>query len=194
MSSRQERAKEQQQHKRFNNRIIVIVVAILVIISSIFVFHQLNKQNKIDARESASPVQKHTVANNNHEESRSSSLGVASHGNEVEAGNEITSVQDGATDESQEVNAYGHSVEENQQDNTGIAESNRQRNEDLENLDYIVTAPLTYEQKMIQMKAWGFSFTPAPPSENLVIWGRDVRSSTGSIGIIYPDGSVEKVN
>src|SRR5699024_10431998 len=101
MSSRQERAKEQQQHKRFNNRIIVIVVAILVIISSIFVFHQLNKQNKIDARESASPVQKHTVANNNHEESRSSSLGVASHGNEVEAGNEITSVQDGATDESQ---------------------------------------------------------------------------------------------
>lgn len=192
MSSRQERAKEQQQHKRFKNRIIVIVVAILVIISSIFVFHQLNKQNKIDARESASPVQKHTVANNNNEKSRSSSSSIES--NDSEMNNEITSVQNSVADESQEVNAYGHLVEENQQDNTGIAESDRQRNEDLENLDYIVTAPLTYEQKMIQMKAWGFSFTPAPPSENLVIWGRDVRSSTGSIGIIYPDGSVEKVN
>ena len=192
MSSRQERAKEQQQHKRFNNRIIVIVVAILVIISSIFVFHQLNKQNKIDARESASPVQKHTVANNNNEKSRSSSSSIES--NDSEMNNEITSVQNSVADESQEVNAYGHLVEENQQDNTGIAESDRQRNEDLENLDYIVTAPLTYEQKMIQMKAWGFSFTPAPPSENLVIWGCDVRPSTGSIGIVYPDGSVEKAN
>lgn len=132
------------------------------------------------------------MPNNSHEETNSSSSSEDS--NDEDTANEITSSQNEVTEESQEVNAYGHSVEESQQDNADIAESDRQRNEDLENLDYIVTAPLTYEQKMIQMKAWGFSFMPAPPSENLVIWGRDVRSSTGSIGIIYPDGRVEKAN
>ena len=192
MSSRQERAKEQQHYKKVKNMIVITIIAALIIIGGVVVFHQLNKQNKIDAQESASLVQKHRVANNNHEKSRSSSSSIES--NDSEMNNEITSVQNSVADESQEVNAYGHLVEENQQDNTGIAESDRQRNEDLENLDYIVTAPLTYEQKMIQMKAWGFSFTPAPPSENLVIWGRDVRSSTGSIGIIHPDGSVEEAN
>ena len=192
MSSRYERAKEQQPYKKVKNRIVITIIAALIIIGGEVVFHQLNKQNKIDTQESASPVQKHTVANNNNEKSRSSSSSIES--NDSEMNNEITSVQNSVADESQEVNAYGHLVEENQQDNTDIAESDRQRNEDLENLDYIVTAPLTYEQKMIQMKAWGFSFTPAPPSENLVIWGRDVMPSTGSIGIVYPDGSVEKAN
>lgn len=193
MSSRQERTEAKQRHKL--KAIIIALVIVLIMLIGVIgwgLSHQLNKRNKIDTQESASPVQKHTVANSNHEKSRRSSSSIES--NDSEMNNEITSVQNSVTDESQEVNAYGHSVEVNQQDNTGIAESDRQRNEDLENLDYIVTAPLTYEQKTIQMKAWGFSFTPAPPSENLVIWGRDVRSNTGSIGIVHPDGSVEKVN
>lgn len=191
MSSRQERAKEEQQHKKFKNRVIVIVIFMLVVISSgVFTYHQLNKQNKIDTRETTSPIKKHAVVNDKHEESNVSSSSIES--NDGETTNEVTSSQSDVAERNQEVNAYGHSVEDNQQDNTGIAESDRQRNEDLENLDYIVTAPLTYEQKMIQMKSWGFSFTPAPPSKKLVIWGHDVRSSTGSIGIIYQDGSVEK--
>ncbi|WPQ68535.1 hypothetical protein [Weissella paramesenteroides] len=191
MTSRQERAKEQQQHKKFKNRVIVIVIFMLVVISSgVFTFHQLNKQNKIYTRETTSPIKKHAVVKDKHEESNVSPSSSVS--NDSEVADEVTSSQSGVTEENQEVNAYGHSVKDNQQDNTGIAESDRQRNEDLENLDYIVTAPLTYEQKMTQMESWGFSFTPAPPSKKLVIWGQDVRSSTVSIGIIYPDGSVEK--
>lgn len=191
MTSRQERAEEKQRHKKLKNRVIVIIILILVVTSGgVCTYHQLNKQNKIDTQETASPIKKHAVVNDKHEESNVSPSSSVS--NDSEVADEATSSQSGVTEENQEVNAYGHSVKDNQQDNTGIAESDRQRNEDLENLDYIVTAPLTYEQKMTQMESWGFSFTPAPPSKKLVIWGHDVRSSTGSIGIIYPDGSVEK--
>ncbi|HAT55080.1 MAG TPA: hypothetical protein DCW31_07575 [Lactobacillus sp.] len=89
-------------------------------------------------------------------------------------------------------NAYGHSVVNGQQDNTGEAKRDREHNVDVQNLEYLIRSNLSYNQKMTQMKAWGFTFTSAPPSKIMTIWGRDTSTSSGPIGFIQPDGTIEK--
>ncbi|MFC6178671.1 hypothetical protein ACFQGR_04630 [Weissella sagaensis] len=199
MTSRQERAEEKRHHKKLKNRVIVIIIVLVIIIGGVFTFNQLNKQDKIDTQVSTSPVEKHKKGMTSKSESKDSSISSSSVENDVNSNSDTTNETKSSQSETDEdsqyyVNAYGHTIKKGEQDNTGIAERNRNRDVDLKNLDYIVTAPLTYEQKMIQMKSWGFSFTPAPSSKDLYIWGRDASSSMGAIGIIHTDGSVEKIN
>lgn len=200
MSSRQERTEEQQHSKRVRKLIIAIIIGLVIIIGGgVFAFYQLNKQDKIDTQiTSVSPVKKHkrdsTDASSDSESEMTSSISSSSGDSGVSDSSVESSSEQSSADDEYYVNAYGHTIKKGEQDNTGIAIRDRERNVDLKNLDYIITAPLTYKQKMIQMKAWGFSFTPSPPSKDLYIWGRDTSSSTGAIGVIHTDGTVTKIN
>ncbi|GKT04695.1 hypothetical protein [Furfurilactobacillus entadae] len=86
-------------------------------------------------------------------------------------------------------NAYGHIVTKGQEDNSGMARRQREINSDYENFDNLTRSSLTYDQKITQMKAWGFTFRPAE-NNGLIIYGRD--QSEPALGIMDKDGNIQK--
>lgn len=186
MGRRQERS---DGNNNFRNFIITISLFLVIIVlgGGTFAFYELNKTEKIDTQEELSPVKKHAqsaVSSSDKTSSFSSSS--------IDTNAPAESTSELSSSDEYYVNAYGHTIKKGEQDSTGMAVRNRERNVDQKNLDYIMTSSLTYEQKIIQMKAWGFSFTPNTPSDTQTIWGRDTSTETGPLGTIYPDGTVTK--
>ncbi|ADG41037.1 hypothetical protein LGMK_04665 [Leuconostoc sp. C2] len=64
---------------------------------------------------------------------------------------------------------------------TRIAQNDRDRNIDIENIKYLVTSNLKRDDKLKQIQAWGLSLAPMYPSKNVSIWTRDKKTSIGKI-------------
>ncbi|MGK4017703.1 hypothetical protein AB0Y21_05430 [Weissella paramesenteroides] len=97
MSSRRERADKQQHHKRTKNLIISIILGLVIMIyGSIFAFHQLNKQDKIDTQVVSSPLKENKkTTDSNIDSKESSNLSSSSiDSSDSEISNDVTSSQD----------------------------------------------------------------------------------------------------
>ncbi|MFT8756709.1 hypothetical protein [Leuconostoc pseudomesenteroides] len=88
------------------------------------------------------------------------------------------------------VNAYGHTVVNGQEDNTGEAEHDRELNVDVENIKWLANSDLTTDQKFKQIRAWDMNLTVGIPSNIQTIWARDKKTA---LATITPDGTI-KIN
>lgn len=158
------------------NKIISIigtVVAGLVIIAGtlIYIGHD-NKSDKIEKATSIKRYSNTTESTNKQELSSSSSIVASSSPSEPSV---ATNTNDTYS------NAYGHTLKKGETDNTGIAQNDRDRNIDIENVKYLVTSNLNRDDKLKQIQAWGLSLTPMYPSKNNSIWARDKKTDIGKI-------------
>lgn len=151
------------------NKFINIIgtgIAVIIIIGGTFIY--IGHDNKSGKIEKATSIKRY----NSTTKSPSSSIFSSNSPSEPSAATSTTNAYS---------NAYGHTLKKGETDNTGIAQNDRDRNIDIENVKYLVTSNLNRDDKLKQIQAWGLSLTPMYPSKNVSIWTRDKKTSIGKI-------------